>query len=910
MSTGPAPSASLLRRLISGRLEKRPELEVLAISLPGPWQGEERWEILARPCRLAWCPSALAVRAELAAPRTAGELLVLLTDRDASELGADVLARLPQGQLRRIDPWNVLLDAVAAYRFDPRLPNERWFPEALLAAAPPTGLLPAPAGFLSFEQGWGMLLEHAFGLEGGWVDLEALLSWSLEEEGPAAFAAASPAVVRGVVEHVAGSAGTAAAALLRLAAAGRAADALPLGLALEALFSPRAEGPRVEDEPLLAAALARLEPWLGGETLSNEAARSWAETAGAEARRRLETGAPEGLALLTRAEALLSDLKLGSAADRSTLLPQGLELRFERLAAALSTALARRPAVSGEALEEAFAAVLGHERLAVGRRAPLEMMVRLVRWLERVEARPPMPARGLAECARAYAREGAYVDRARATARLEVGGVLAVPLAALLERVAVVRERENELFGAVVGEAASWTSPAAGLVPVECLLGEVVVPLARQVPVLLLVIDGMSLAVFDELLPSLERHGWNELSPEVGAEGALPRRLALAALPSITEVCRRSLFGGELARGGQAEEKQAFIRALRGVGRSQRAAELFHQDALRTPHGSGLDERARAAITGGELRVVGVVVNAVDDFLTRSEQLAPRWELEAVPSLAAVLEAAAEGGRAVVITADHGHVLERGLEERRADDGGARFRWTGPPTALEVEVSGPRVLVGPDAGAEGRNLIVPWSDGLRYGRRANGYHGGASPQELLVPLVVLARSELEVPGFTLAAGEEKPSWWQRPASEPPASQPRRRRRVVAKPAVVASPGPPQIPLFETPPFLTSGEEPPWIARLLTSAAFAQQRRLAGRAPIEDSALGQLLAHLDRHGGRMTRLALARAMGLPLLRLAGYLAALERLLNVDGYPVISRDDEDSVSLDRELLATQFDLEVER
>jgi hypothetical protein len=72
-------------------------------------------------------------------------------------------------------------------------------------------------------------------------------------------------------------------------------------------------------------------------------------------------------------------------------------------------------------------------------------------------------------------------------------------------------------------------------------------------------------------------------------------------------------------------------------------------------------------------------------------------------------------------------------------------------------------------------------------------------------------------------------------------------------------------------------------------------------------LVNLLNELDRRGGKLTSVALARALGFPTLRLPGLLAKAQRLLNVDGYAVLNRDDaSDTVELNRELLWKQFDL----
>jgi hypothetical protein len=47
--------------------------------------------------------------------------------------------------------------------------------------------------------------------------------------------------------------------------------------------------------------------------------------------------------------------------------------------------------------------------------------------------------------------------------------------------------------------------------------------------------------------------------------------------------------------------------------------------------------------------------------------------------------------------------------------------------------------------------------------------------------------------------------------------------------------------------------------------------------------------------------------LPQFRIDGFLSNFERVLNVDGYPVVSVDDSETVRLDIDLLKKQFGLE---
>src|SRR4051794_16095018 len=73
--------------------------------------------------------------------------------------------------------------------------------------------------------------------------------------------------------------------------------------------------------------------------------------------------------------------------------------------------------------------------------------------------------------------------------------------------------------------------------------------------------------------------------------------------------------------------------------------------------------------------------------------------------------------------------------------------------ADEVLVSGSRVLT------ESGRAVLAAVEGLRYGKSAAGYHGGATLAEVAIPLLGLVPPGGEVPaGWTVRAGGE-PSWW-------------------------------------------------------------------------------------------------------------------------------------------------------
>ncbi len=399
----------------------------------------------------------------------------------------------------------------------------------------------------------------------------------------------------------------------------------------------------------------------------------------------------------------------------------------------------------------------------------------------------------------------------------------------------------------------------------------------------------MSYGVFRSLAQELAAAGWRELAPvHVG------RRLSgLSAIPSVTEVSRTSLLCGTLAVGASADEKNGFSKdpGLLAASRSGRPPVLFHKAELTGPGGVGVSPSVLEKIEKPENQVVGVVLNVVDDHLLKGDQLHVRWTLVSLQPLRALMEAASAAGRLVVMTADHGHIVERELSFRTASDSGERYRPpTSPPLDDEVVLEGTRVPA-----AFGGKVIAPWSERVRYGQKKNGYHGGATPQEMVVPLAVWTATDERPAGWEVLPAD-LPTWWNSDGVVAvSAASPAARTGAPSKAAEVQ-----QLELVPPP----DGD---WIGRLLASPAYAGQKGAHGRLQGVDEHVRALLSALEALGGQATKAALSRKMALPAFRLASVLPAVRRLLNVDGYSVISIDDgSETVALNKDLLESQVDL----
>lgn len=886
-----APDVLQIERELDKLLKNKPDARVLGMRSPVARGWPEFIERGGRRFHVSWCASELEVRERLdAAEAEDGQGVVVLTPLDL--LSGDVLARLPSGRLRQSDRWTVLRSAFRVRDVDPRLRSLSWLADLLIERAPVGGYPPAAGGMLDLDTAWRALQEQVLGLPAGRTDVTALLEqWTRDLVGLERFANLPDAARQEVAKRLTSAGGPGVGLLLGTALAGRGEVALAIGLVCGVVFG--------ENEPRheLREAAVRLEPLVGGVRLTHEAGQALAEAARRVLTRISGQEPATAHAVQLRAAVLLAEVRAESAAALSPALDLGLDARMRDAAAALVTA-----ATTGTGDDAARAWTVArrakdHDRAEdQGLRTDrLMMAARLACWLA---VKRPAALRNMAEAAAAYAGDSGFADRARHA--LLPGDALpevATAYAKLREVAAARREEENRTFAGLlrgwVEDGARGTDP----VPVERLLETVVAPLARHVPILLLVLDGLSFAVWRGLAETIPRLGWKEFSLR-GRAGPL---MAAAVLPSVTEVSRASLLCGVLTRGDQSTERAGFrahsgLVSASGAGRPPR---LFHKADLGP--GPELASDVRDAVADTQTRVVGVIHNAVDAQLSGSDQIDLSWSAEGMRQVTALLRVARDAGRAVVITGDHGHVVEDGTTFS-AGGLGSRWRAAGPAGAGEISLSGSRVL----APGGGSAIVAAWSERIRLlANRSSGYHGGASPQEILIPVAVFGAGDVP-PDWSLAAPSE-PAWWRGVTDEALAAVPlapdqpslgavgRRRAEETRQPELFAAVPAPEI--RESAPAL------PWIMILLGSDTYAAQRRLAGRGAAADDQVQSLLTALAARGGRLSRASLAQALSMPVLRMGGIVNATRRLLNVDQAQVLVIDG-DEVVLDERLLRVQF------
>lgn len=821
------------------------------------------------------------------AERGADDVLVVTTSVDDAQLGWDIRGYAFGRSTRTVDRARIVAQRFGATDLDPRIRAEPWLIDALLDAEP-SGGWPRNGPVLTRDAAVRALIGARLGgatLPEGALDPSALLAWSLEPTGPDRFARLSESERAGVADWLADTVGEVAPIILRLAAESRASDAMPLGVVGTVATRPNAS---LEAALAFGGLLAGVQP---------SALRAFTDAVEGTMERWISEAEPGGLlaavarqrvtAVADRADQLAANAHLTEALRDSRFLPSSYAGRLRALASALSPT----PVNGGiSALERALDEVRNHglARLYPERLRAAEMAVRVHRWL----ASPLPDITSVAVAVRAQIADGAWVDRALTTVWVgEAGGdpVVAQAYRALYQAARERRDRLDEHFAA---RLAGWVSRASsndtgGCLLIEDVLDTVARPVAGRRAPLVVVLDGMSTAVGTEFGEQAIARGWREASPRQGERVA-----AVTVIPSVTRAGRASLLSGALSVGDQQVERDGFTAFWKKHRHGD--ATLFHKNDLTGPAGHRLADALVEALA--EDGIVGVVLNTIDDALDHGKEgERTGWSMQDITYLPELLDAARGYGRPVVLVADHGHVLERSASEKPVKASGVESaRWrTGAAGDGEVELSGPRVLLG------GGRVTVPWREDIRYTPRKSGYHGGVSLAEMIVPVLVLLPSEELVPeGWHVLSPEAvTPGWWEQRRTllpEPPASGPSRRK---------------PEPEWAVPLFTVETSVESVGTQVVATEVYAAQRAFVPKAPDKQVVATVIDALLDADE-LLSLTAVAELAGRAARRPQFFAATLQRLLNVDGYPVLSlRDGDRNVKLDREMLQAQFGVRVQ-
>ena len=917
MSTG-SLSSQQLRSLVEDKWQRDIDAMAVGLHVSPAMKGPSEVEFEFGKARVVRANTVFEFREALVLAEKQKQRLVLLTGLQQNELGLDVVGRLARCRLYSVDNWASLCSLFKAKELD-RSVLDPAIAQALMDFAPAGGYPPVSAGILDAGTVWRAICRYVFDMGESEPDLVSLLLWASSELGPKRYKDAGEAICLSLRQRLLDNLGDAADSILRFVESNARPDALALAVTCLVVYGS-------EDSPTLDAAAARMEQYHGKKQISRAVGQRLGVTAiGAIAD--LDRHDDQRIAQqhLQRADELLRQFICDEHAHRNALTRLAFEQRLDRLGSAIQTAV-RTPSEENSKLCESRLHEITEHRLAKHGRnkdqvVKAEMAVRLIRWL-----RTPGPAPGsFAEFADYHIREMSFVDWAREP--LCRGEDVANLSAAYQVLDQVVLERRESFSHSFANALADWSavgSKHAGVLGVEDVLKRVVSKVVEAGNrVLLLVLDGMSWAICHELLEDIRQDHWYEATLDESNTPPLP---VIAAIPSATVFSRASLLSGMLAKGEQNIERRNFEanKDLNEVSDKKHPPLLFHKQDLTEGNRGVISPELSAKLTTPHHRVVGVVINAIDDRLSNAQQVIDNWSISRISPLRALLRLARDAGRVVILASDHGHVWHRPDGQYRPYDDSSRWRADdGKCASDEIRITGARVM------AAENSVIVPWTEKVYYGRQQNGYHGGVTPQEMVCPLVVLTDKigaytdlhECEYP---------KPEWWSAaPVASPVVDEP----QVTITVPVVETTAKIETPmLFDLEEFTKDAgaredrervknereERHPspqsrqpfdsWIDALVKSQAYKDQKAMLRRHPVDDALLQACLSALNSSGGIMTPTAFAKAADISIARLNGLVQQIARVLNVDGYDILTLDrTENRVELNIAKLRRQFDLD---
>ena len=135
---------------------------------------------------------------------------------------------------------------------------------------------------------------------------------------------------------------------------------------------------------------------------------------------------------------------------------------------------------------------------------------------------------------------------------------------------------------------------------------------------------------------------------------------------------------------------------------------LFHKKEVTEGARGVVGDDLSKAILSPNHRVVGVVINAIDDRLASAQQIRDDWTINRISPLGSLLKLARDSGRVVILASDHGHVWHRpdarNVPLETAEAAGVPRARTWPRTKSRSRGA------GFEDGAGGSSIIVPWSE--------------------------------------------------------------------------------------------------------------------------------------------------------------------------------------------------------
>jgi len=881
-------NTSQLKSLISQVLQKIPKATIISFKSPNYWKGDKCLKVNNIQFYVFQCQSELAIREAILKAKESQLRLVIITNLDDRYISDDIIAIFAKRKLIPIKPWSGVKDLFKANKIDNSIIHKPWLANVLIESAPIDGYESAPIAFLSAERIWAEVLPITVGLNSPIPDIKDILKWSQDDSNIKNFKQLSDQKRNDILEWIELMSGHLCASLLKFVITDHYFNLLALGLAYDVTSSDN-----LDDPSILRDGSIRLEKYTLNTPLKKNDAILWSTAAKELFFYYIHNGEEKiTKSIRGKLDYLLIEIGVIDYAYLSSVSLTGFEQRIEQYASELKKLFKKRNQPDFSLLNYFLNQIHDHQLAEKSKERihRIDMSFRLIKWLW-YEKNEKSKETNFLKIADNYVRDGGFIDSARRI--ISYGdncSLLSNAYSWLIKKSQDKREEQNKHFTKLLVKWSSSGLQDKKIILIEQVLSQVLAKAAQKDQILFIVIDGLNYAVLSEFKNDLLI---NDSWVEVDLEDNSFHKPVIAAFPTVTDVCRRSLLCGKLTDNPKDNESKCFMSNEHLNNASGKLPpSLFHKaDILNNDGTLSLSKELKGDISSSR-RIVGVIINAVDDSLFKNDQISFLWRDELIPIFNQLLYEAKNKNRTVIIIGDHGHVSE--CQSRKLNfEGGERWRHNDEkPKEGEIIIKGQRVLK-----TEQHEIIAPWSERIRYSMKKNGYHGGLTPQEVLIPLCALKWEKanegwVEIPYY-------QPEWWTilpqasvniKTLSNHKKKSPKKEKK---SSGLLAN--------FEK----KLEEKQKSFHQLIQSEIMQHQKKLCGRKDISDEKICSFLETIQSHGGTIMMPTLATELKLLSSRVIGFVAIMEKILNVDGFKVLSQDSK-TVYLNEKLLREQFNV----
>jgi len=333
-----------------------------------------------------------------------------------------------------------------------------------------------------------------------------------------------------------------------------------------------------------------------------------------------------------------------------------------------------------------------------------------------------------------YSENGAYADLIWMRLKKQIPKVpwLADDITKAVERYQEARSKLNRLFAKELVENYKIWVNGKDVPTVANILNQFVKPTLQENKALLLIVDGLNYPV------------WRNIASDIAKQRlSLSEEPVISLLPTVTGVGRKAIFAGmshkmfyPFLEEDEEEEKSGEETSLKENLKNAKIA-LFRKRHLNEQFAA-----VNSTIADGDVDLVCVIINEIDDAL-RAQSGDLTKNLDDLAYLSSLIQIGIDAGRVLIVASDHGFTPDGGkkvkLEDVKVKEDFDRFALV----TDDVEAEG--VIVANDLLYDFGGKVALLTDfGTRLKIPHNGYHGGASLEEVIVPCAVIHKPKAKV----------------------------------------------------------------------------------------------------------------------------------------------------------------------